>query len=82
MHSDESKIKLSVAYKQALKMSIYMAPPCTGSPDGSGGEKIIYSHFSLKPQKFPLPYQLCYEANLQLHSACQVLSRLVKPLGT
>lgn len=43
-----------------------MTPHSTGSTDGLGGEKITYSHFSLKPQKFPLPYQPLYKANLQL----------------
>lgn len=51
-----------------------MASHSTASTDGLGGEKIIYNHFSLKPQKFPLLYQLRYKANLQPEYACQVHS--------
>lgn len=53
-----------------------MTPHSVESTDGLGGEKIIYSHFSLKPQKFPLPYQLYYKTDLQLQQACQVLGSL------
>lgn len=43
-----------------------MTPGSAGSADGLGKRTIIYSHLSLKPQKFPSPYQLFDYANLQL----------------